>query len=53
VNRKRPFIRRARHQIGGEEKKVGVAKISKSLKCTIGATAAKAHMLGVSLDSRG
>jgi hypothetical protein len=33
------------------KKKVGVAKISKSLKRTIGATAAKAHMLGVSLDS--
>jgi hypothetical protein len=34
-------------------KKVGVAKISKALKRTIGATAVKAHMLGVSLDSRG
>ena len=35
------------------KKKVGVAKISKALKRTIGATAVKAHMLGVSLDSRG
>jgi hypothetical protein len=30
----------------------GVAKISKALKRTSGATAVKAHMLGVSLDSR-
>jgi hypothetical protein len=34
-------------------KKVGVTKISKALKRTIGATAAKAHILGVSLDTRG
>jgi hypothetical protein len=34
-------------------KKVGVTKISKALKRTIGATAVKAHILGVSLDSRG
>jgi hypothetical protein len=34
-------------------KKVGVTKISKALKRTIGATAAKAHVLGVSLDTRG
>ncbi len=34
-------------------KKIGVVKISKALKRTIGATAVKAHMLGVSLDSRG
>jgi hypothetical protein len=34
-------------------KKAGVTKISKALKRTIGATAAKAHVLGVSLDSRG
>jgi hypothetical protein len=34
-------------------KKIGVTKISKALKRTIGATAVKAHMLGVSLDSRG
>jgi hypothetical protein len=33
-------------------KKVGVTKISKALKRTIGATAFKAHTLGVSLDSR-
>jgi hypothetical protein len=31
----------------------GVTKISKALKRTIGATTVKAHMLGVSLDSRG
>jgi hypothetical protein len=30
-------------------KKTGVTKISKALKRTIGATAAKAHQLGVSL----
>ena len=35
------------------KKKIGVAKISKALKRTIGATAAKAHQLGVWLDSRG
>lgn len=34
-------------------KKVGVARISKALKRTIGATAVKAHQLGVSLDTRG
>jgi hypothetical protein len=34
-------------------KKVGVTKISRALKRTIGATAVKAHMLGVSLDTRG
>jgi hypothetical protein len=35
------------------KQKVGVTKISKALKRTIGATAAKAHQLGVSLDTRG
>ncbi|MGO8913797.1 MAG: hypothetical protein ACLQDM_31360 [Bradyrhizobium sp.] len=35
------------------KKRIGVAKISKALKRTIGATAAKAHQLGVSLDTRG
>jgi hypothetical protein len=35
------------------KKRAGVAKISKALKRTIGATAAKAHQLGVSLDTRG
>jgi hypothetical protein len=35
------------------KKKVGVAKISKMLKRTVGATAVKAHQLGVSLDTRG
>jgi hypothetical protein len=33
-------------------KKVGVAKISKALKRTIGATAVKAHQLGISLSMR-
>jgi hypothetical protein len=33
-------------------KKVGVAKISKALKRTIGATAVKAHQLGISLSTR-
>jgi phasin len=35
------------------KKKTGVARIAKALKRTVGATAAKAHMLGVSLDTRG
>ena len=35
------------------KKKTGLAKISKALKRTMGATAAKAHQLGVSLDTRG
>jgi len=34
------------------KKKTGVTKISKALKRTIGATAVKAHQLGVSLDTR-
>jgi hypothetical protein len=34
------------------KKKTGVTKISKVLKRTIGATAVKAHQLGVSLDTR-
>jgi hypothetical protein len=34
------------------KKKIGVARISKALKRTMGATAAKAHQLGVSLDTR-
>jgi hypothetical protein len=33
------------------KKKAGVAKISKALKRTVGATAVKAHQLGVSLAS--
>jgi hypothetical protein len=35
------------------KKRTGVIKISKALKRTIGATAVKAHQLGVSLDTRG
>ncbi len=35
------------------KKKTGVAKISKALKRTPGATAVKAHQLGVSLGTRG
>jgi hypothetical protein len=35
------------------KKRTGVLKISKALKRTIGATAVKAHQLGVSLDTRG
>lgn len=34
------------------KKKTGVTRISKALKRTIGATAVKAHQLGVSLDTR-
>jgi hypothetical protein len=35
------------------KRKTGVTKISQALKRTIGATAVKAHQLGVSLDTRG
>ena len=35
------------------KKRIGVAKIAKALKRTVGATAVKAHQLGVSLDTRG
>ena len=45
------FAEGARHILA--KSKAGVAKISKALKRTIGATAVKAHMLGVSLDTRG
>ena len=42
------------HKLKGLAKKgVGVAKISKALKRTVAATAVKASMLGVSLDTRG
>jgi hypothetical protein len=42
------------HKLKGLAKKgVGVAKISKTLKRSVGATAVKASMLGVSLDTRG
>jgi hypothetical protein len=34
------------------KQRTGVAKIAKRLKRTAGATAAKAHTLGVSLDTR-
>jgi hypothetical protein len=34
------------------KKRTPVAKISRALKRTIGATAVKAHQLGVSLDTR-
>jgi hypothetical protein len=34
------------------KKRVGVAKISKALKRTIGATTVKAHQLGISLSMR-
>jgi len=57
--RKKKVVRRAWTAMDVRElkslakKRTGVAKISKALKRTIGATAAKAHQLGVSLDSRG
>ncbi len=35
------------------KKRAGVTRISKALKRSVGATAAKAHQLGVSLDTRG
>jgi hypothetical protein len=34
------------------KKKIGVAKIAKALKRTAGATAVKAHQLGISLSTR-
>jgi hypothetical protein len=34
------------------KKRTGVTRISKALKRTVGATAVKAHQLGVSLDTR-
>jgi hypothetical protein len=41
------------HKLKGlAKKKVGVDKISRALKRTVAATAYKAHMLGVSLDTR-
>ena len=38
---------------GLAKKKVGGDKIARALKRTAGATAIKAHMLGVSFDNRG
>jgi hypothetical protein len=38
---------------GLAKKKIGVDKIAHALKRTVGATAVKAHLLGVSLDTRG
>jgi hypothetical protein len=37
---------------GLAKRKVGVTKIAKALKRTAGATAVKAHQLGVSVDTR-
>jgi hypothetical protein len=57
--KKKPVARRAwtpsdvRELKSLAKKKAGVTKISKALKRTIGATAVKAHQLGVSLDTRG
>jgi hypothetical protein len=41
---------RRSHSQGAREAKAGVAKIAKTLKRTPGATAAKAHSMGVSLS---
>jgi hypothetical protein len=42
------------HKLKGlAKKKVGVDKIARTLKRTVGATAVKASMLGVSLNTRG
>jgi hypothetical protein len=42
------------HKLKGlAKKKVGVGKIARALKRTVAATAAKASVLGVSLDTRG
>jgi hypothetical protein len=50
----RPWTATDVHKLKGlAKKKVGVEKIARTLKRTIGATAVKAHMLGVSLDTRG
>jgi hypothetical protein len=57
-SKKKTVIRRAWTSIDVREmkslakKKLGVVKISKSLKRTIGATAVKAHQLGISLSTR-
>jgi hypothetical protein len=41
------------HKLKGLAKKnISAAKIARALKRTIGATAVKAHQLGVSLDAR-
>jgi hypothetical protein len=50
----RPWTATDVHKLKGfAKKKVGVAKIAKALKRTVGATTVKAHLLGVSLDTRG
>jgi hypothetical protein len=50
----RPWTATDIHKLKGlAKKKAGVEKIAKALKRTVGATAVKAHMLGVSLDTRG
>jgi hypothetical protein len=42
------------HKMKGlAKKKVGVTKIAQALKRTVAATTVKAHLLGVSLDTRG
>ncbi len=42
------------HKLKGlAKKKVGVDKIARALKRTVGATTAKASLIGVSLDTRG
>ncbi len=56
--KKKAIVRRAwtsselREMKSLAKKRVGVAKISKALKRTIGATAVKAHQLGISLSMR-
>jgi hypothetical protein len=57
--KKKAIVRRAwtssdvREMKSLAKKKMGVVKISKSLKRTIGATTVKAHQLGISLSTRG
>ena len=57
-NKKKTTARRAwtssdvREMKSLAKKRVGVAKISKALKRTIGATTVKAHQLGISLSTR-
>ena len=50
----RPWTATDLHKLKGlAKKRVGVEKIARVLKRTVGATAVKASSLGVSLDTRG
>jgi hypothetical protein len=50
----RPWTATDVHKLKGlAKKKAGVEKIARALKRTVAATTFKAHVLGVSLDTRG